>query len=52
MTQNKTQIETLRTYYDVIDLARTNECTIVEEDYLQMADDLEYQIANDLNEGV
>lgn len=41
-----TQIDTLRTYIDIVELAKVNNCQLVKAIYTQMVDDLEYQIIN------
>lgn len=41
-----TQIDTLKTYIDIVELAKADNCRLVEAIYTQMVDDLEYQIIN------
>ena len=46
-----TKIDILKTYLNIIELAKDNNCAIGRDDYMRLADDLEYQIMNDyLNE--
>ena len=47
-----TKIDILKTYLNVIELAKDNNCTIVRDDYMRMVDDLEYQIMNDYDNEV
>jgi len=42
-----TKIDILKTYLNVIELAKVNDCRIVRDDYVQMSDDLEYDIFNE-----
>ena len=41
-----TKIDILKTYCDIINLAKDQKCSFVQESYEQMTDDLEYDIIN------
>jgi hypothetical protein len=41
-----TQIDTLKTYIDIVELAKVDNYQLVEAIYTQLVDDLEYQIIN------